>query len=66
MITINDDMPLSAGIKYSAEYFSHRIKCLEAALEEIERVALASDGVAFYAMVARKGLDGEFDYDGFG
>jgi len=63
MITINDDMPLSAGIKYSAEYFSHRIKCLEAALEHIERVALVSDGVSFYAMVARKGLDGEFEYD---
>tara|TARA_R100001509_G_C4802453_1_gene193563 strand:+ start:398 stop:604 length:207 start_codon:yes stop_codon:yes gene_type:complete len=65
-IEINEEMPISVGVKYSAAYFSHRIKCLEAALEEIERVALASDGVAFYAMVARKGLDGEFDYDGFG
>ena len=59
-------MPLSSSIKYSAEYFSHRIKCLEAALEEIERVALASNGVQFYAMLARKGLDGEFNYDGLG
>lgn len=41
-----------------------RIDELEAALEEIERVALVSEGVEFYAMVARKGLDGEFDYDG--
>ena len=59
-------MPLSSSIKYSAEYFSHRIKCLEAALEEIERVALASNGVQFYAMLARKGLDGDLDYDGLG
>tara|TARA_R100001510_G_C7555410_1_gene137516 strand:- start:480 stop:680 length:201 start_codon:yes stop_codon:yes gene_type:complete len=66
MITINDEMPLSSSIKYSAEYFSHRIKCLEAALEEIERVALASNGVQFYAMLARKGLDGDLDYDGLG
>lgn len=66
MITINDDIPLSSGIKYSAEYFSHRIKCLEAALEEIERVALVSEGVEFYAMLARKGLDGDFNYDGLG
>lgn len=66
MITINDEMPLSASIKYSAEYYSHRIKCLEAALEEIERVALVSEGVEFYAMLARKGLDGDFNYDGLG
>jgi len=43
---------------------NNRIKELEACLEEIERVALVSEGVQFYAMVARKGLDGEFNYDG--
>lgn len=64
-ITVDDGVPTAAAIKYAAMYFSHRVRCLEAALEEIERVALVSEGVEFYAMVARKGLDGEFDYDGY-
>lgn len=64
VITIDDEIPASAGITCAAMYLSHRVKSLEAALEEIERVALVSEGVEFYAMVARKGLDGEFDYDG--
>ena len=40
-----------------------RIENLEACLEEIERVALVSEGVVFYAMLARKGLDGEYVRD---
>ena len=40
-----------------------RIDDLEACLEEIERVALVSEGVEFYAMLARKGLDGEYVRD---
>lgn len=40
-----------------------RVKDLEACLEEIERVALVSEGVEFYAMIARKGLDGEYVRD---
>ena len=63
-IKIDDQIPASSAIEYTAMYLSHRVKSLEAALEEIERVALVSEGVEFYAMVARKGLDGEFDYDG--
>ena len=42
---------------------NNRIKDLEACLEEIERVALVSEGVEFYAMLARKGLDGEYVRD---
>ena len=64
-IVIDDELMASVGIQYAAMYFCHRVKSLEAALEEIEKVALVSEGVEFYAMVARKGLDGEFDYDGY-
>lgn len=39
----------------------NRIQDLEACLEEIERVALVSEGVEWYAMIARKGLDAEYD-----
>jgi len=42
---------------------NNRIKDLEACLEEIERVAQYSEGVKFYAMLARKGLDGEYVRD---
>ena len=63
-IKIDDHIPASAAIEYTAFYLCHRVKSLEAALKEIERVALVSEGVQFYAMVARKGLDGEFNYDG--
>ena len=42
---------------------NNRIKYLEACLEEIERVAQVSEGVEFYAMLARKGLDGEYVRD---
>ncbi len=42
---------------------NNRIKDLEACLEEIERVALVSEGVEFYAMLARKGLDGKYVRD---
>lgn len=42
---------------------NNRIKDLEACLEEIERVAQVSEGVEFYAMLARKGLDGEYVRD---
>jgi hypothetical protein len=63
-VTIDDQIPASSAIEYTAYYLCHRVKSLEAALEEIERVALVSEGVQFYAMVARKGLDGEFNYDG--
>ena len=62
-IKIDDEMPIAANMQYASMYFFHRVRSLEAALEEIERVALVSEGVQFYAMVARKGLDGEFDYD---
>lgn len=62
-ITIDDELMASAGIQYAAMYFCHRVKSLEAALEHIERVALVSEGVQFYAMIARQGLDGEFCYD---
>ena len=64
-IVIDDELMASSGIQYAAMYLFHRVKSLEAALEEIEKVALVSEGVEFYAMVARKGLDGEFDYDGY-
>ena len=64
-IIADDDMSTASNMQYAAMYFSHRVRSLEAALEEIERVALVSEGVEFYAMVARKGLDGEFDYDGY-
>lgn len=40
-----------------------RIADLELCLEEIETIALLSEGVEFYAMLARKGLDGEYDRD---
>lgn len=63
-VTIDDQIPASSAIGYAASYLCHRVKSLEAALEEIERVAMVSEGVQFYAMVARKGLDGEFNYDG--
>lgn len=59
-ITIDETLTSSSGILYSAKYFAHRVRCLETALEEIERVALVSEGTAFYAMVARMGLDGEY------
>ena len=62
-IKIDDELTTAANIQYASMYFCHRVRSLEAALEEIERVALVSEGVEFYAMVARKGLDGEFDYD---
>ena len=60
-----------AGSEYSDEgvtiklnpVANNRIKDLEACLEEIERVALVSEGVEFYAMLARKGLDGEYVRD---
>ena len=42
---------------------NNRIKYLEACLEEIERVAQVREGVEFYAMLARKGLDGEYVRD---
>ena len=63
-IVIDDELRASSCIQYAAMYLFYRVKSLEAALEEIERVALVSEGVEFYAMVARKGLDGEFDDDG--
>ena len=34
-----------------------RVYLLESCLEEIEQVALVSEGVEFYAMLARKALD---------
>jgi hypothetical protein len=37
-----------------------RIADLEACLRDIEKIALASEGVDFYAMLARKGLDGKY------
>lgn len=40
-----------------------RIKDLEACLEDIEKIALVSEGVEFYAMLARKGLDGDYVRD---
>lgn len=40
-----------------------RIENLEACLEDIEKIALVSEGVEFYAMLARKGLDGEYVRD---
>jgi hypothetical protein len=37
-----------------------RVYLLESCLEEIEQVALVSEGVEFYAMLARKALDDEY------
>ena len=39
---------------------AERIHKLESCHEEIERVALVSEGVEWYAMMARKGLDGDY------
>jgi hypothetical protein len=64
-IIADDEMSTASNMQYASMYFFHRVRSLEAALEEIEKVALVSEGVEFYAMVARKGLDGEFDYDGY-
>lgn len=40
-----------------------KIEGLETCLEMIERTALVSEGADFYAMIARKGLNGEYERD---
>lgn len=60
---VGDAVAKKSDIELTKKDNNERVEDLEACLEEIERVALVSEGVEFYAMLARKGLDGEYVRD---
>ena len=47
-IIADDEISTAYNMRFASMYFFHRVRSLEAALEEIERVALVSEGAVSY------------------